>query len=137
MHFEIQILILLIILIIFHYNNSYSNNEKFLILDKYLRHWPGERFSFGEDYYVDFEGTPNPDGNYNIFIGKLSTRTNHAHNSGIMVTLLDNSIFLRKKNGEWFSFYPNPSYLKWMPVEPSRYNYLDNVSYNCYVTYKS
>jgi len=121
---------------IFYYSDS-RNYEQFLILDKYLRHWPGERFSFGEDYYVDFEGTPNPDGNYNIFIGKLSTRTNHAHNSGIMVTLLDNSIFLRKKNGEWFSFYPNPSYLKWMSVEPSRYNYLDNVSYNCYVTYKS
>jgi hypothetical protein len=136
MNFEIQILIILIILMIFYYSDS-RNYEQFLILDKYLRHWPGERFSFGEDYYVDFEGTPNPDGNYNIFIGKLSTRTNHAHNSGIMVTLLDNSIFLRKKNGEWFSFYPNPSYLKWMPVEPSRYNYLDNVSYNCYVTYKS
>jgi hypothetical protein len=136
MNFEIQILIILIILMIFHYSDS-RNNEQFLILDKYLKHWPGERFSFGEDYYVDFEGTPNPDGNCNIFIGKLSTRTNHAHNSGIMVTLLDNSIFLRKKNGEWYSFYPNPSYLKWMPVEPSRYNYLDNVSYNCYVTYKS
>lgn len=136
MNFEIQILIILIILMIFYYSDS-RNNEQFLILDKYLRHWPGERFSFGEDYYVDFEGTPNSDGNYNIFIGKLSTRTNHAHNSGIMVTLLDNSIFLRKKNGEWYSFYPNPSFLKWMPVEPSRYNYLDNVSYNCYVTYKS
>jgi hypothetical protein len=136
MNFEIQILIILIILMIFYYSNS-RNFEQFLILDKHLRHWPGERFSFGEDYFVEFEGTPKPDGNHNIFIGRLSTRTNHAYNSGIMVTLLDNSIFLRKKNGEWYSFYPNPSFLKWMPVEPSRYNYLDNVSYNCYITYKS
>jgi hypothetical protein len=136
MNFEIQILIIIIILMIFYYSKP-RNDEKFLILDKYLRHWPGESFSFGEDYFVEFEGTQKPDGNYNIFIGRLSTRTNHAHNSGIMVTLLDNSLFLRKKNGEWFSFYPNSSQLEWMPVEPSRYNYLDNVSYNCYINYKS
>ena len=55
MYFEIQILILLLILMIFHYNNSSNNNEKFLILDKYLRHWPGDRFSFGEDYFVEFK----------------------------------------------------------------------------------
>jgi hypothetical protein len=138
MYFDIQILILLIILMIFHYNNIFSStNEKFLILDKYLRYWPGDRFSFREDYFIEFEGSPNPDGNYNIFIGKQSTRTNHAYNSGIMVILLDNSLFLRKKNGEWFSFFPDPSYLEWIPVEKSRYNYLNNVSYNCYITYKS
>jgi hypothetical protein len=137
MYFEIQILILLIIMMIFYYNNNSSVDDNFLMLDKYLRHWPGERFSYGEDYFVEFEGSANPDGNYNIFIGRLSTRTNHAYNTGIMVTLLDNSLFLRKKNGDWFSFYPNPSYLEWKPVEKSMYNYLNNVSYNCYLNYKS
>ena len=91
------ILIFLILFILFFYCRL-CNKESFLILDKYLRYWPGDRFSIGKDYFVDFEGTPNNDNNYNIYIGRLSMRTNSVHNSGIMATHINNILYLNKAN---------------------------------------
>ena len=120
---------------IFHYNNSSNNNEKFLILDKYLRHWPGDRFSFGEDYFVEFEGTRNDDYNYNIFIGRLSMHTNSVYNSGIMATHIDNILYLKKANGEWYSFDTYANNLEWKKVNEDEYYKLNKLSYNTYENY--
>ena len=48
------VLILLIFIVLFCYRKLCNNEESFLMLDKYLRYWPGDRFSIGKDYFVDF-----------------------------------------------------------------------------------
>ena len=128
------ILIFLILFILFFYCRL-CNKESFLILDKYLRYWPGDRFSIGKDYFVDFEGTPNNDNNYNIYIGRLSMRTNSVHNSGIMATHINNILYLKKENGDWFSFDTQYDKLEWKKVSIDSYNMLNKLSYDDYNTY--
>jgi hypothetical protein len=133
------ILILAILLILFCYIKMCNNKEGFLILDKYLRYWPGDRFSIGEDYFVEFEGTKNEDDNYNIFIGRLSMHTNSIYNAGsiggIMATYIDNILYLKKANGEWYSFNPYSKKLEWEKVDEDRYKELNKLSCDTYNTY--
>ncbi len=129
------ILILAILLILFCYRKMCNNKESFLMLDKYLRYWPGDRFSIGKDYFVEFEGTRKPDYNYNIFIGRLSMHTNNIGNSGIMATHIDNILYLKKANGDWYSFDTNNCILEWQKVEPCRYEELNKLSYDTYNNY--
>ena len=133
------ILILAILLILLCYKRMCNNKESFLMLDKYLRYWPGDRFSIGKDYFVEFEGTLKPDYNYNIFIGRLSMRTNNVYNSGIMATHIDNILYLKKANGDWYSFDTNTnnnnSNLEWKKVDEDRYEELNKLSYDAYNYY--
>jgi len=129
------ILILAIFLILYCYRKMCNNKEGFLILDKYLRYWPGDRFSIGKDYFVEFEGTRKPDNNYNIFIGRLSMHTNNVYNSGIMATHIDNILYLKKANGDWYSFDTNNNKLGWEKVDPVRYEELNKLSYDTYNNY--
>jgi hypothetical protein len=129
------ILILAIFLILYCYRNMCNNRESFLILDKYLRYWPGDRFSIGKDFFVEFEGTRRKDYNYNIFIGKLSMHTNNVYNSGIMATHIDNILYLKKANGNWYSFDTNNNRLEWDKVDPNRYEELNKLSYDTYNNY--
>lgn len=129
------ILILAIFLILYCYRKMCNNKEGFLILDKYLRYWPGDRFSIGKDYFVEFEGTKKPDNNYNIFIGRLSMHTNNFYNSGIMVTHIDNILYLKKANGDWYSFNTDNNKLGWEKVNPNRYEELNKLSYDTYNNY--
>ena len=105
------------------------------MLDKYLRYWPGDRFSIGKDYFVEFEGTRNDDYNYNIFIGRLSMHTNNVCNYGIMATHIDNILYLKKANGEWYSFDTNTNNLEWKKVNEDEYCKLNKLSYNTYENY--
>jgi hypothetical protein len=129
------ILILVILLILLFYRRMCNNRESFLILDKYLRYWPGDRFSIGKDYFVEFEGTRNDDYNYQIFIGKLSMHTNSIYNSGIMATHIDNKLYLKKANGDWYSFDTNNCKLEWQKVETYKYEELNKLSYDTYNNY--
>lgn len=129
------VLILLIFIILFCYRRLCNNEESFLMLDKYLRYWPGDRFSIGKDYFVDFEGTRNYDNNYNIFIGRLSMRTNSVYNSGIMATHINNILYLKKANGDWYSFDTNTNKLEWKKINENKYDELNKLSYNTYVNY--
>ena len=128
------ILIFLILFILFFYCRL-CNDEHFLVFDKYLRYWPGDRFSIGTNYFVEFEGTPNNDNNYNIFIGRLSMRTNSVHNSGIMATHINNILYLKKENGDWFLFDTLSDKLEWEKVNIDNYNMLNKLSYDDYNTY--
>ncbi len=130
-----SILILAIFLILFCYRRLCNNKEGFLILDKYLRYWPGDRFSIGKDYFVEFEGTKNKDNNYNIFIGRLSMHTNNVYNSGITATHIDNILYLKKANGDWYLFDTDNNNLGWEKVEPNRYEELNKLSYDTYNNY--
>jgi hypothetical protein len=105
------------------------------MLDKYLRYWPGDRFSIGKDYFVDFEGTKNDDNNYNIFIGRLSMRTNSVYNSGIMATHINNILYLKKANGNWYSFDTKTNKLEWKKVNEDKYDELNKLSYDTYNNY--
>jgi len=129
------ILIMAIFLILFSYRRLCYNRESFLILDKYLRYWPGDRFSIGKDYFVEFEGTRNDDYNYNIFIGRLSMHTNFVYNSGIMATHIDNILYLKKANGDWYLFDTNTNKLEWKKVNENKYDELNKLSYNTYNNY--
>ena len=130
----ICILILAIFIILFCCKNICNNKEN-LKLDKYLRYWPGDRFSIGKDYFVEFEGTRKEDNNYNIFIGRLSMHTNNLYNSGIMATHINNILYLKKANGDWYSFNTNNNNLGWKKVESNRYHKLNKLSYNDYVNF--
>jgi hypothetical protein len=104
------------------------------MLDKYLRYWPGDRFSIGKDYFVEFEGTRNDDYNYNIFIGSKSMHTNNVRNTGIMATHIDNILYLKKANGDWYSLDTNNK-LEWIKVDLNRYEELNKLSYDTYNNY--
>jgi hypothetical protein len=133
------ILILAIFIIFFSCRKICNDKENFLILNKYLRYWPGNRFSIGKDFFVEFEGTKNEDDNYNIFIGRLSMHTNSIYNAGsiggIMATYIDNILYLKKANGEWFSFNPYSDKLGWKKVDPDKYKELNKLSYDTYNNY--
>jgi len=129
------ILVLAIFMILFCYRRLCNNKESFLMLDKYLRYWPGDRFSIGKDYFVEFEGTRNDDYNYNIFIGSKSMHTNNVQNSGIMATHIDNILYLKKANGDWYSFNTDNNKLEWIKVDPNRYEELNKLSYDTYNNY--
>ena len=105
------------------------------MLDKYLRYWPGDRFSIGKDYFVEFEGTRNDDYNYNIFIGRLSMHTNKVYNSGIMATHIGDILYLKKANGDWYSFNTKNNNLEWKKVESVKYEELNKLSYDAYNNY--
>jgi len=130
----LYILILAIFLILFCCRKICNNKEN-LILNKYLRYWPGDRFSLGKDYFVEFEGTRKLDNNYNIFIGRLSMHTNNLYNSGIMAIHIDNILYLKKANGNWYSFDINNYILGWKKVNPNIYKKLNKLSYNTYNNY--
>ena len=129
------ILVLAIFMILFCYRKLCNNKESFLMLDKYLRYWPGDRFSIGKDYFVEFEGTKNDDNNYNIFIGRLSMHTNNVYNSGIMATRIDNILYLKKAIGDWYSFDTNTNKLEWKKVNEDKYDELNKLSYDTYNNY--
>ena len=130
----ILILIMLLLIIMLFFRRLCSNKEN-LILDKYLRYWPGDRFSIGKDYFVEFEGTKKSDNNYNIFIGRLSMHTNNVYNSGIMATHIDNILYLKKANGDWYLFDTNNCILEWQKVETYKYEELNKLSYDTYNNY--
>jgi hypothetical protein len=132
---ECILILIILLLIIVLFIRRLCNNKENLILDKYLRYWPGDRFSIGKDYFVEFEGTKKQDNNYNIFIGRLSMHTNNVYNSGIMATHIDNILYLKKASGDWYSFDTNNCILEWQKVEPCNYEELNKLSYDTYNNY--
>ncbi len=131
---SVLILIILLLIILLLYKRLHYNKEN-LILEKYLRYWPGDRFSIGDDFFVEFEGKIKNDYNYNIFIARLSMNTNYINNSGILVVHIDNILYLKKVNGDWYSFNIDNSNLEWKEVEPDKYEELNKLSYDTYNNY--